>query len=145
TLTEVSGDMRLGLVRSRTSNVTLTAARSILDAAAANDSKTAGQDPQDVQGDTVTLTATAGSIGTTVDFVESNLDDAISTTGLLNATAALGVYLEEVTGNLRVGLVTSNQTGNPGPTDVSLVARAGSILDGADDTAADVVANRIDL
>ena len=145
TLTEVSGDMRLGLVRSRTSTVTLTADGSIVDAAAAGDSKLPGQDPQDVQGSSIDLTATNGSIGTEQDFVETNLDDTISSTGLLDADSHLGAYLEETVGNLRVGLVTSHRTATTGTTDVSLVARNGSILDGGNDAAADVVANRIDL
>src|SRR5881275_2765091 len=73
-----------------------------------------------------------------------------STTRHLDADAALGVYLYEVLDDLRIGLVTARQdeSGQASPahvTDASLVTRDGSILDSANDAAADVVAIRIDL
>src|SRR5204863_9285064 len=80
TLKEVVGNLRLGLVRSRKSNVTLTAADSIVDTptSAAGDPKTAGNDPQDVQANNITLTAGNGSIGREGDAVESDHDDAMA-------------------------------------------------------------------
>ena len=160
TLKEIAGDLRLGLVRSRRSNVTLTAAVAILDTDAAGDSKVAGADPQDVQGDNITLTALTGSVGTESDFVESNLDDAISTIGFLDADAHLGVYVEETANDLRLGLVCAGdadvanhpceqQTATGTVTDAALVSRHGSILDAADagltPDPADIIAVRIDL
>ena len=152
TLKEVAGDLRLGLVRSRTADVTLTAAGAILDTTFAGDSKAAEGDPQDVQGNNITLTALGGDIGTSSDFVETNLDDAIGGgNGVLNACAVHAVYIEEATGDLRIGVVTAFQPRplpNPPkpPLDhATLTARDGSILDGANDTAADIVANTIDL
>ena len=145
-LTETFGDMRVGLIRSRTNDVTLFAQDgSILDGDP-SDAPNSADDLQDVQGDSILLLA-IGSIGTEIDFLEINLDDAISTTGLLTAAALLNIDLWEVTGDLRLSVVVSFQTGNPGTTDVALVAEDGSILDGADvgDPFADVQANRIDL
>ena len=108
-------------------------------------SDTSAADLQDVQGGSIDLTATKGSIGTEADFLETNLDEAAATDGLLDATAQLGAYLWEVEGDLRVGTVWAKQTGNPGTTDAALVSENGSILDAADDAEADVIAHRIDL
>ena len=91
------------------------------------------------------LTALAGRIGTEDDFVETDLDDRISTTGTLTADATLGIYLWEVTGDLRLALVTADQASLAGVTDAALVAGNGSIVDAQADAAADVVAHRIDL
>ena len=107
--------------------------------------KMSATDPADVEADNITLHAIAGSIGTEIDFLETNLDDAISTVGLLDADAALGAYIYETLNDLRVGLVTSHQNNSLKVTDAALVTRNGSILDGANDAAADVVAIRIDL
>ena len=67
--TEVSGDMRVGLIRSRTSDVTLVADDSILDGDPAD--ALAAADPADVVGRNIILTATNGSIGTPSDFLET--------------------------------------------------------------------------
>ncbi|MFL6035351.1 MAG: beta strand repeat-containing protein, partial [Gaiellaceae bacterium] len=157
-LWEISGDMRVGLIRSRKSDVLLIAAVAIFDSNPADADpatyhKMSATDPQDVQGDNITLFAIAGSIGTEGDFLETNLDDAIGTTGVLNATAALGAYIYETANDLRIGLVLAaqdetSQTNPQHVTDASLVTRDGSILDGSDgigDADTDVVAIRIDL
>ena len=142
-LEEVAGDMRVGLVRSRTSDVKLTADVSILDANT-GETKTSDVDPRDVEGVNIDLFALEGSIGTEADFVETNLLDTAHP-GTLDAAAALGAYLYETAGNLRVGLVDADQDDATKVTDVVLVARDGSIQDGDNDVAADVEAIRIDL
>ena len=145
-LKEISGDLRVGIVRSRASTVKLTAAAGIRDADTAEDGLASVNDPQDVQGSSIELHALAGSIGTESDFLETNLDDVISSTGMLDADATLGIYLWEVAGDLRIGKVHANQTGTPGTTDAALVSEGGAILDGVDDAGAtDVEAIRIDL
>ncbi len=73
-LKEVVGDMRVGIVRSRTNDVKLTAAGSIIDADVPGETKTAAADTRDVEGVNIKLTA-GGSIGTETDFVETNLHD----------------------------------------------------------------------
>ena len=146
-LEEVSGDMRVGLIRSRTDDVTLTAAGSILDADPA-DPGTSATDLRDVEGVNIDLVATAGSIGTEADFVETNLLDSVggtAQTGTVDADALLAVLIYETAGDLRVGLVTARQNDPSKTSDATLATRAGSILDGDLDAEADVVAIRIDL
>jgi len=140
-LKEVTDDMRVGIVRSRTSDVKLTAQRSIIDADT-GEPKTSDVDPRDVEGLNIDLHAQAGSIGTAADFLETNLLDTVhgfAQTGTLDATAKLSVFLQETVGNLRLGIVYSMLG------DASLGTRAGSIVDGHHDDAANVVANSIDL
>ena len=163
TLKEVVGDLRVGLVRSRTGNVVLTAAGSILDADPADDDSSA-LDPQDVEGVNIDLKALHGDVGTPDDFLETNLLDTIgagghitSRAGILNASATPdaslklgGVYLQEIMGNLRVGFIEAlqNDTAATRTTDASVTTRNGSIVDGEGDALApiaDIVANRIDL
>ena len=86
TLEEVAGDLRVGLIRSRTSDVDLTAAVSILDADP-SDAALHPADPRDVEGVNITLTARTGSIGTEDDFLETNLLDTVG----LAARAVAGV------------------------------------------------------
>ena len=144
---EISGDMRIGLIRSRLGNVELTVPLgSMLDADPAdcpggNRASCAGTDPADVAGVNITLHALAGRIGTPDNFLEIDLVDDAATLGVLNADATnvngdSGIYLDE-TGNLvdtvalsdlRVQYVVSG----PAPaaaSEVTLTTRAGSIFD----------------
>jgi Ca2+-binding RTX toxin-like protein len=142
-LKEVDGDMRVGIVRSRTDDVTVTAKGSIIDAST-GETKTSDVDP----GDNIDLIALDGSVGTEADFIETNLLDTVHSvgqSGLLDADAELGVYVQEVTGNMRVGLVDADQNDATKTSDAVLAARNGSILDGANDAAADIEAIRVDL
>ena len=138
-----------GSIRSRTDAVTLTATVSILDGDP-SDAANNPADPRDVEGVNITLLARTGSIGTEADFLETNLLDTVGValtpvSGILNALAKLGIYIFETAGDLRVGLVESQQRDTTKVTDVALVSGAGSILDGQTDAAADVVGDRIDL
>ena len=114
-LKEVLGDMRVGIVRSRTSDVKLTAAvASILDAAT-GESKASATDPADVEGVNIDLNAAnlaveKGAIGTETDFLETNLLDSVHgivQSGVVSADAGLGIFLTETLGSLRVGEVES--------------------------------------
>ena len=142
-ITETSGDLRVGRIRSRLARVVLAARTGgILDADPSDAAD--ATDPSDVIGVGITLHALAGSIGTEADFLEIDLigDAPLSR---LNADATGQVLVTETAGDLRVGLVVSTQASGAGTTDVALSARAGSILDGLGDDRADVVAIRIDL
>ena len=100
-LEEVSGDLRVGLVRSRTDNVRLVAVgSSILDG---NPADPVVLDPQDVEGVNILLVASEW-IGTQADFLETNLLDVVNgviVSGVLEASAGTGAFLEEVAGDLR--------------------------------------------
>jgi hypothetical protein len=146
-LTENAGDLRVGLVRSRAGDVTLTSLdASIVDAASGNGAVPAGDAAADVVGINITLLATKGGIGSAANFLEidsSNLDGAVSN-GVLDAQALNGIYITEVNGDLRLKLVDSDVG------DVSLVTLAGSIIDGRVGAglvtdAAVIFANSIDL
>ena len=118
TLTEQTGDMRVGLIVSTAADVTLTAPGSIVDAL---------NDPDaDVIGRNITLRAIAGGIGSANNFVETDLLDTIAgvpQSGALRADAPQSIYIKEVAGDLRVDHVYSTAG------DVTLVASVGSILD----------------
>ncbi len=134
TLTEQTGDMRVGNITSTANDVTLTAPQWIVDAL---DDAVA-----DVTGVNITLTAVTGGIGnagagTRINFLETNLLDdvgGVAQSGVLKADAPLSIYIEETAGDLRVHHVVSDQ-GN-----VSLVARNGSIIDAHNDLDADGIA-----
>ena len=147
TLGEITGDLRVGLIRSRGADVTLTALdSSIVDAATGDGVVPVGDANPDVVGVNVTLLAALGGIGSTANFLEinsSNLDGTVSN-GLLDAEAKNGIYLTETNGDLRLKLVDSAQG------DASLVTLAGSIVDGRAGAglitdAAVISANSIDL
>jgi hypothetical protein len=154
-------DLLVGQIWSTSDDVTLIAPRSILDADASDcTGKTLGQcaatDPFDVRGVNITLIARTGSIGTQANFLEIDLLDfvgAVAQTGVLNADAGLGVYIDEVGGDLRVEYVVSRQNDATQVTDVALTTRAGWILDFRSGTNPDfafidlpnVEARRIDL
>jgi hypothetical protein len=117
TLTEQTGDMRVGTITSTGNDVSLTAPSSIVDALADAEA--------DVTGRNITLLAKTGGIGSAGNFLETNLLD--NGLGVLRADAPQSIYIEETSGDLRVHHVYS--TGG----NVTLVGRAGSILDGNDD------------
>ncbi|HEY9239276.1 MAG TPA: hypothetical protein VIP10_10605, partial [Burkholderiaceae bacterium] len=128
TLEEQAGDLRVGDIRSTDDDVTLISPAAILDANPADDAFGIA-DPADVTGRNITLTAkNGGSIGTAGNFLETNLLDNLL--GVLRADAPGSIFVEETSGDLRVHHVVS--TGG----NVTLVARAGSILDAHDDTGA---------
>ncbi|UWQ93699.1 hypothetical protein K3727_21740 (plasmid) [Rhodobacteraceae bacterium M382] len=129
TLTEIDAvlsndldDLRVGRINSSAGHVTLEAPRNILD----SDPTDGTVDPWDVGGVDITLTANAGGIGTDADFLETNLvDDVLGATqsGVLTATAEQTARITETAGSMRVNSVASALG------DVTLTARAGSILD----------------
>ncbi|MFA7063647.1 MAG: calcium-binding protein, partial [Methanomethylophilus sp.] len=120
------GDMIIGPVFSATS-ADLKASGSILDAF--DDDAEAPLSKQPVISGDVVLTA-GGSIGTDANFVELNLLGSGTTgTGILTATAAGDIHVQELSGDMLVNTVESTAG------DVFLIAQ-GDILDGndADDT-----------
>ncbi|GFO63477.1 beta strand repeat-containing protein [Geomonas paludis] len=121
-LAEVSGDMRVGVVFTNAGVVALSSAGGISDSSNGDFASISGSD--------VTLVA-AGGIGTADDMVQID-------SGLLQATAGEGIYLEEVAGDLNLDRVLS-ATG-----DVVLEAD-GSIVDSGNDREADVIARGISL
>ena len=132
-------DMRVGSIRSTTDDVFLLAPRGFVDADPADDDATS---VADIGGINITLTALAGGVGTTANFIETDLIDSVATgsragikTGSLTVLSELSVYIEEIAGDLRVNSVLANR-GN-----VSLAARSGLILD----QRSDVDANNEDL
>ena len=91
-------------------------------------------------GNSISLTARNGGIGTSGDFVE--IDSSRSSAGLVDAVGNLGVFMREVAGDLRLGGVASLAS------DVVLITLAGSILDGTadvDDRHANIQATNVDL
>lgn len=149
-LEETTGDMRLGRIKSNEGDVTLTADADgdydIIDVES-DDHLSTGNDATadaDVTGRSITLYALNGYIGEPcllnglipVDFVEIN--SSFSGTGVVNATAQKDIYLDEISGNLNLGLVTSVDT------DVDLHTRAGGITDG-NGAANNIEAHSIDL
>jgi hypothetical protein len=147
TLTENTGDLRVGLIRSRGSDVTLTAQdASIVDAKTNDGAAPVGDSAPDVVGVNITLLATLGSIGSDANFLEidsSNLNGGVGN-GLLDARARDNIRITETKGDLRLKIVDSAVG------DVSLVTLTGSILDGRagaglQTDAAVVLANSIDL
>ena len=142
-LTEVAGDLRAGLIRSRAGDVALSAPDgAIVDApAGAGAAATSGDAAADVVAVYITLFAGAAGIGSSSNFLEIDSSNAagVHVDGLLNADAQDSIFITEVAGDLRVDLVETADG------DVSLATLAGSIVDGRDDDDADVIANSIDL
>ena len=139
TLTEQVGDMQVGDIDSTAGDVTLTSPQSIVDGDPADDAFGL-LDPADVTGVNITLKAVAGGIGSAGNFLETNLreltnDENPPVTGVLKADAPQSIFIEETAGDLRVHHVISTAG------DVTLVGRAGSIVDGHDDKDANGVAN----
>ena len=121
TVTEPTGDLRAGDITSTASDVTLTAAQSIVDAEMGTGVLGTDPTPTDVTGQNLTLTATAGGIGLDANFLEIN--SSFAADGVLIATALGTIRIEEALGDLRVDTVVS-QTEN-----VTLATVNGSILD----------------
>ncbi|MEO6651293.1 MAG: hypothetical protein ABIP17_01380, partial [Ilumatobacteraceae bacterium] len=142
-LEEVDGDLRVGMIRSRASDVTLRSRNgSITDApTGSNAAATTGDVYADVVAINVTLHAASGTIGSNSNFLEidSSNRDGASFDGLLNADALGNIRITETIGTLRVDLVDAAQG------DVSLVTLSGSIVDGRNDAVVNVSANSIDL
>ena len=122
----------------------------------------------DVSGRNITMTAGdnglmeagsqsgTGGIGLPTNFLEINVDSAGGSLGVLRAfdTAAdddktLGIYLDEVAGDMKVHTVWTEGDNSLTTGNVSLRSRAGSIVDarngGAGDAAADVLGQTIDI
>ncbi len=97
-LSEVSGDMQVGLIHSATGDVALVADGAIVDVL---------NDPSvDVIGNNVTLTAQNGSIGAGDNRFE--IDSSNMIPGTLTAMASQDVFLDETTGELNVAQLTSS-------------------------------------
>ena len=141
---ELLGDMLVGHVHSTDDDVTLNSAARILDAD--------GMVTVDVTGETIRLNAgvpvvgapvpVVGGIGTPGNFLEVN-SDRNGNGGLLFATdtaapATVGIYIDEIFGDMPVGLVQT--TG-----DVSLRTVDGSVLDGLNSNADNVRGQSIDI
>ena len=93
-LTENSGDLRVGLIRSRGDDVTLTSLDgSIVDAKTGDDMDPAGDTATDVVGVNITLLAAMGGIGSTRNFLEidSSNYNGSKKDGLLDAEALNGI------------------------------------------------------
>ena len=146
TVTERSGDLRVGDITSTASNVTLTSPARILDAERGDGLLGSDPTPADVTGVNITLTAgtglTTGGIGLPGNFLEINVG-----TGVLNAfdrlaASTLGIYLTETDGDMRVDTVWTRG-------DAALTTVAGSIRDarngGAGDAEANIFATSVDL
>ncbi|RMH87114.1 MAG: filamentous hemagglutinin N-terminal domain-containing protein, partial [Actinomyces sp.] len=135
-LTDTAGGAPLGLL------TTGGAAGSevVLDATNGSITDALGDAAADLVAETVRLTAAgAGSIGTAATAAGRVQVDA----SVLDATTSGGdAYLEDVSGGLGVGLVT---TGGTGAGLVDLLVRGGSLTDAAGDAAADVVGQTVTL
>jgi len=163
--TELNGDLLAGHIESTAADVTLFSPVRILDA---------DRTPTiDVTGVNITMTAgTAGGVGgigyPTVNdpnapdpaspfnlggYLEINVDRNNAGTGVVDAddTASndgqtFGIYLDEIVGSMRVGEIeTAGTAGDLSTGNVSLRTIDGSIVDGANDSAADVLGQTIDL
>ncbi|MBD2516808.1 DUF4347 domain-containing protein [Nostoc sp. FACHB-973] len=128
-ITEKTGDLQVGSIRSFDDDVTLTALGSIVDVL--NDAAS------DVTGENITLTAQNGGIGSSTNFLE--IDSSNPNEGALNATAPQDIFITETSGDLNVDKVTSTAG------DVTLTTRSGSILDSRSDSNSNIDAANIDL
>ena len=136
-LAEVADDLRVGLVRSTRSTVELAAgpSGSILDVT--DTGSTAGDAAADVIGNSITLNAPGGTIGTAAASLDTDL--ILGTLGGITANAKNTVYLNEKSDSLRVTSIKST-TG-----DVNLESTTGGIEQSDAGTAAHVVGNTISL
>src|SRR4029077_1073076 len=149
TLNEQSGDMRVGVIKSSDDDVTLNAPGAIYDApvGSTNPPPTGDAGP-DVIGVIINLTATHGSIGQDVNFLE--IRSSIDRFGVLNASAPGVIRITETTGDLHVDTVTTCFSDSATAcNDISLTNSAGSItdghLDGSGDIIPNVLGNTVDL
>ena len=134
-------DLRIGLIWSTASVVTLRAPHSLVDA----DEGPVANDPADVIGLSIMLFAETGSIGSADDFLETDLlGDTAG--GNLTARARQGVYIEETSGDLRVDVVTTSDAATPTAlSHVTLATRDGWIVNGTGATTGNVIADVIEL
>ncbi|MEO6494544.1 MAG: hypothetical protein ABIP99_17070 [Ilumatobacteraceae bacterium] len=93
-----------------------------------------------------------GGIGLPGNFLEIQVNAVGGPLGDLDAydTAAdddktAGIYLDQVAGDLQIGVVHTAGDNSLGTGNVSLRTRAGSILDAQNDAAADVIGQTVDL
>jgi len=117
-LTEIDGDMKVGLIHSTKGDVTLVADGSIVDVL---DDASA-----DVIGNHITLTALGGGIGSVNNRLE--IDSSNMALGVLTASAAQGVFLEKTAGDLHVARLTSSA----GEVDVQVRSGNLNVADGTD-------------
>ncbi|HEY5224284.1 MAG TPA: hypothetical protein VIJ18_14705 [Microbacteriaceae bacterium] len=153
TLTEKTGDLRVGVVKSTDDDVTLTSPGSIFDAplASPNPPPTGETPPStqpDVLGVNITLTAQNGTIGQNSNFLE--IQSSIDRFGVLNAHAPGVIRVSQTTGDLHVDTVTTCfNSSATSCADISLTNFHGSITDGhnagAGGTSANIIGNTIDL
>jgi len=128
-LDEVAGDMRIGRIISFNDDVRLLAPQSIFDTP---------EDPEaDVEGESITLTALGGFIGSFANPLE--IDSSRVLPGAVEADAVNDIVLIETLSDLNVARILSRQD------DVSLTATSGGIFDFFDDVAADVIAVNLTL
>lgn len=113
---DVDGDIKIDPITATSGTVTINADGSIIDSL--ND------DNSEINAVSIKLTA-GGAIGSAANAFD--IDSSNATPGTVTATANDGVYLIETNGNLRVDLIKSKTT------DVSLVAKNGSIVDANSD------------
>lgn len=127
-----TGDLVLGLVRSRTGDVMLSAQNSITDVGRMGAAAVRA----------VSVLLEAATIGTAGNLLEVDLSDTAA--GTLTANALYGVHLRETSGDLRINGVSVTKTDPTAISDAVLVAADGSIVN-APVSWAVVQANRIDL
>ena len=121
---EVSGNMNVDYVESKTSNVRLIADNSILDF---NNNETAN-----ILGHDITLISNNADIGEVANYLD------LKSTGKISANAQNNIYLRETNNNMNVNLIEAN-TGN-----VGLIAY-NSILNARDDNANNIIGNNLTL
>ena len=128
-LTALSGDIDLGTVNSTNGTTNISASGSIVDVNHSGAS--------DINTVSLNLTATNGLIGTSTDplTIDSSYNGA---SGQVTASANLGVYLNQVAGDLNLGTVTSNTS------DAALTS-AGSIMDTNSTAVSAINANNVNL
>jgi hypothetical protein len=166
-LTEKTGDMRVESITSTADDVLLYSPKRILDAdgdvntesdvagvsiSMISASRFVNPDADEIKGATgevqyPTLAfggLTPGGIGLPNNFLEINVDRLNQNTGVLRAydmapvAHTLGIYLDEMSGALRIHTVLTSR-------DVSLRTVGGSIVDARDDIAANIYGQTIDL
>ncbi|MCP3936280.1 MAG: hypothetical protein GY708_13020, partial [Actinomycetia bacterium] len=137
-ITEAFGDMNIRNVYSSGGDVSLKAAASILDAVdlvdptdpASGEVGFAGRKQNaDVLGDSITLEAVLGSIGTAGN--ELDIDSGSDANGVLTSTSAQNTYIIETTGDLFVNRILAGDAVN--------LATGGYILDAHNDVAAPII------
>ena len=162
-LTEITGDFRVGEIRSTANDVLLYSPQRFIDAQ--GDDNLAGADvsgrnitmiaassfvnpnPGEVPGEvinpTIAPSGLVGGVGRTGNFLEIDVDNRNLGQGVLRAydttaTSSQGIFLDEVAGDLRIHTVHTIN-------DVSLRTVNGSIIDARNDDDANVIGLTVDL